>query len=219
MDKAGYRGKHHLWSRRFVRVAGCPDRYADGLYERFAPMTAPGIAALAEWCLERPASNWSPWRRPADTGSFGLRRAVGCRGLPVAVLNPRAVRRFAEGMGLLEKTDRIDAGVIAWYAETRRQQAHHPGRQDPGTACSLGHTALPADRGSRSFRDHRGTPRHRFEIVLKGFPSEVLAVIVRQIRSLEGEDRRPDRPTIPCGRSSTRRSAPSRVSPIAPSPA
>jgi hypothetical protein len=37
-------------------------------------------------------------------------------GLPVALLNPRAVRRFAEAMGLLEKTDRIDARVIAWFA-------------------------------------------------------------------------------------------------------
>jgi len=41
-------------------------------------------------------------------------------GLPVAILNPRAVRQFAEGMGRLEKTDRIDAGMIAWYAEVRQ---------------------------------------------------------------------------------------------------
>jgi len=40
-------------------------------------------------------------------------------GVPVAILNPRAVRKFAEGMGRLEKTDRIDAGMIAWYAEVR----------------------------------------------------------------------------------------------------
>jgi transposase len=38
-------------------------------------------------------------------------------GLPVAILNPRAVRRFAEGMGLLEKTNALDAGVISWFAE------------------------------------------------------------------------------------------------------
>ncbi len=41
-------------------------------------------------------------------------------GLPVAILNPRSVRRFAEGMGLLEKTDRIDAAVIAWFAQVKR---------------------------------------------------------------------------------------------------
>lgn len=41
-------------------------------------------------------------------------------GLGVAILNPRGVRQFAEAMGRLEKTDRIDAGMIAWYAEVRQ---------------------------------------------------------------------------------------------------
>jgi transposase len=40
-------------------------------------------------------------------------------GLPVAFLNPRAVRRFAQGMGMLEKTDRLDAGMIAWFASVK----------------------------------------------------------------------------------------------------
>lgn len=43
-------------------------------------------------------------------------------GLPVAVVNPRAVRQFAQSMGSLEKTDAIDAGMIAWYAETKKSQ-------------------------------------------------------------------------------------------------
>jgi transposase len=30
------------------------------------------------------------------------------------------VRRYAEAMGILEKTDRIDTGVIAWFAEVKR---------------------------------------------------------------------------------------------------
>lgn len=42
------------------------------------------------------------------------------QGLPVAILNPRAVRQFAQSMGSLEKTDRIDAGIIAWYAEVKK---------------------------------------------------------------------------------------------------
>jgi transposase len=42
------------------------------------------------------------------------------QGLPVAILNPRAVRQFAQSMGRLEKTDAIDAGMIAWYAEVKQ---------------------------------------------------------------------------------------------------
>ena len=40
--------------------------------------------------------------------------------LPVAILNPRSVRQFASSMGRLEKTDKIDAGMIAFFAEVRR---------------------------------------------------------------------------------------------------
>ena len=40
-------------------------------------------------------------------------------GQPVAIVDPRSVRRFAEAMGRLEKTDHIDCGMIAWYAATK----------------------------------------------------------------------------------------------------
>jgi transposase len=47
-------------------------------------------------------------------------------GLPCAIVNPRAVRNFAKGMGFLEKTDRIDCGLIAWYAEVKCIVAQEP---------------------------------------------------------------------------------------------
>jgi transposase len=37
--------------------------------------------------------------------------------LPVVVVNPRQVRDFAKALGLLAKTDRLDAGVIARFGE------------------------------------------------------------------------------------------------------
>jgi transposase len=45
------------------------------------------------------------------------------RGLPVAVVNPRQTRRFAQAIGRLAKTDRIDAAVLAHYAEAVRAAA------------------------------------------------------------------------------------------------
>jgi transposase len=52
------------------------------------------------------------------TGGYERRSAKALReaGLPVSVVNPTRVRRFAEAMGILAKTDKIDSGVIAWYA-------------------------------------------------------------------------------------------------------
>jgi transposase len=41
-------------------------------------------------------------------------------GLPVAIVNPRQVRRFAEALGQLAKTDAIDARVIAHFAKVVR---------------------------------------------------------------------------------------------------
>jgi transposase len=38
-------------------------------------------------------------------------------GLPIAIVNPRQVRKFAEGIGRLAKTDKIDAAVIAHFAK------------------------------------------------------------------------------------------------------
>lgn len=76
--------------------------------------SAEGIAELTAFCREHGVE------RVALEASGGYERQAFARlwaeGVPVAVLNPRAVRDFAKGMGLLEKTDRIDARVIARFA-------------------------------------------------------------------------------------------------------
>jgi transposase len=43
-------------------------------------------------------------------------KALAEAGLPVAVVNPTRVRRFAEALGILAKTDKIDACLIAHFA-------------------------------------------------------------------------------------------------------
>lgn len=56
------------------------------------------------------------------TGGLQLRVAahLGAACLPVAVVNPRQVRDFARAAGRLAKTDRLDAEVIAAFAEAMR---------------------------------------------------------------------------------------------------
>lgn len=46
--------------------------------------------------------------------------ALAAAGLPVAVVNPRQVRDFAKATGQLAKTDRVDAQVLALFAERIR---------------------------------------------------------------------------------------------------
>jgi transposase len=59
------------------------------------------------------------------TGGFELPivAALAAAGLAVAVVNPRQVRDFARAVGRLAKNDRIDAAVIAWFAEAVRPSA------------------------------------------------------------------------------------------------
>jgi transposase len=56
------------------------------------------------------------------TGGLEVRlaAALAAAGLPVAIVNPRQVRAFARAMGRLAKTDRLDAAVIARFAEAVR---------------------------------------------------------------------------------------------------
>jgi transposase len=56
------------------------------------------------------------------TGGFerAVVGALAAAGLPVAVINPRQARDFARAMGRLAKTDKIDAEVLAHFAEAIR---------------------------------------------------------------------------------------------------
>lgn len=58
------------------------------------------------------------------TGGYenALVAGLGAAALPVAVVNPRQVRDFARATGQLAKTDRIDAHVLALFAERVKPQ-------------------------------------------------------------------------------------------------
>lgn len=84
------------------------------------PNTPEGIALLAGFCRTHGVT------LVAMEATGGYERQAWAllsqQELDVAILNPRAVRQFASGMGRLEKTDRIDAAMIAWFAQVRRAQ-------------------------------------------------------------------------------------------------
>jgi transposase len=61
-----------------------------------------------------------------STGGYHeeLAQAAHARGVKVYVLNPRAVRDYARGIGRRGKTDRIDAQVIARYIDREHGELH-----------------------------------------------------------------------------------------------
>jgi transposase len=65
------------------------------------------------------------------TGGYERRaaKAFSEAGFPVAIVNPTRVRRFAQAIGVLAKTDKIDAKMIARYARVADPEPNY--RQDP----------------------------------------------------------------------------------------
>ncbi len=84
------------------------------------PNRAEGIASLGAFCQAHQVELVAM----EATGGYEQQAfaQLSEQGLPVAILNPRAVRQFAQSMGSLEKTDRIDAAMIAWYAEVKKSR-------------------------------------------------------------------------------------------------
>lgn len=90
-----------------------------GLQAQFAN-SSEGIAQLGALCLQNDVELVAM----EVTGGYEQKALHGLSsmGLPVAILNPRAVRQFAQSMGRLEKTDAIDAAIIAQYAAVRKSK-------------------------------------------------------------------------------------------------
>jgi transposase len=65
-----------------------------------------------------------------STGGYerALTEALSAAGLPIVLVNPWRVRRFGEGLGVLAKTDPLDARVLALFGE----RARPPRRPLPG---------------------------------------------------------------------------------------
>jgi transposase len=76
------------------------------------------------------ATTWLTEVKPAiivmeATGGMEISLYVSLQeaNLPAAVINPRQIRDFARSMGILAKTDKVDAKVLARYAATVQPEA------------------------------------------------------------------------------------------------
>jgi transposase len=151
----------------------------DGEHRRF-DTSAKGIADLIAFCQAHQVTLVVM----EATGGYERQPAghLWAAGLPTAIVNPRAVRDFAKAMGRLETTDRIDCGLIAWYAETKRIQP-----TPPATATQARLTALV--RRLRQLTDLRTQQTNQRRLltepaVIDSF-GPILAAIVSQQRQLE----------------------------------
>ncbi len=110
-------------SKSWLDVGFRPTRQA----EKFEN-TPQGIELLAERLRELELKLVVVESTGGDEREVALK--LGVEGIPLAVVNPRHVRDFAKALGKLAKTDKIDAAVIAHFAEAVGPQPQEPKSQD-----------------------------------------------------------------------------------------
>ncbi len=139
-----------------------------------------GIEALAAFCRKHEVA----LAVLEATGGYEKQpfALLWSHGVPAAIVNPRAVRNFAQAMGWLEKTDRIDAGVIAWFAEAKGVEPMPPARDLQARLAAL----VTRLRQLTELKTAQSNQRRLVSepIALASF-DELLALVARQIRALE----------------------------------
>jgi transposase len=152
-----------------------------GVFERFSN-EAEGIAALAEFCRRAGV------QLVAMEATGGFERTAFLllwqAGIACGLTNPRSVRRYAEAMGILEKTDRLDASVIARFAiakELKPTRAPTPAQQRLNALVAR----------LRQVTDDLTVQKQRRSSAMNGEMvasiNEVIALLKRQARALQGE--------------------------------
>ncbi|RUM16960.1 IS110 family transposase [Rhizobium vallis] len=161
------------WLDVFIRPSGVSQRFGND---------AAGISALAALCRAEGVE------LVAMEASGGYERAAFLllweMGIACALANARNVRRFAEAMGFLEKTDKIDAAVIAHYAEARPLRASPPPKPEQMRLQALV-ARLSQVTGDLIVQRQRKTATRDADTIES--LNEVIALLVRQSRRLEGE--------------------------------
>jgi transposase len=151
----------------------------DGDQATFSNSTE-GIAGLAAFCQSQQVELVAMEASGGYEQQPFLQLSGG--GVPVAILNPRAVRRFAEAMGLVEKTDAIDSGIIAWFAAVKRCRPSPPPTADQQQRRGLV-TRL------RQLTEVRVAQRNQRRLIsnpaVLASIDELLALVQRQIEQLE----------------------------------
>ncbi len=120
------------------------------------------------------------------TGKFHRQahRTLHAAGLAVAVVNPLRARLFAEAIGQLAKTDRLDARVLALMAQTLEPSAIAPAPEALEALQELARARSAAKAEETALSNRRGASQTAF---LKAELGRRLKVLAGHIERLDAE--------------------------------
>jgi len=137
-------------------------------------------------CIERLTQEQVELTVMEATGGYEMKLAIELQnaGLAISIVNPRRTRDFARSMGLLAKTDKIDAKAIAAFAATL--EPLKSAIIDP-EVCKL--KALVARRnqliGMKTAENNRR--EHGFDKAIKKSIAAVIRTFEKEIEKIEKE--------------------------------
>ena len=142
-----------------------------------------GIAELAGFCREHAVTLVVM----EASGGYERRAFIELseNGVSCALTNPRNVRRYAEAMGILEKTDRIDSSVIARFAHAKELAPTPLPSQTQQRLKALVTRLRQVTDDLTVQKQRRASMFDNTE--MRSSVDEVIALLKRQSRSLEGE--------------------------------
>jgi transposase len=120
------------------------------------------------------------------TGGFEtiVTAALASAGLPLAVVNPRQIRSFAQALGLKAKTDALDAAAIARFAEAIRPEPRAIATEE---AQALGELVARRRQLVQTMTAERNRRRRLTQARLIKSVDRVLAVLQQELSALEGD--------------------------------
>ena len=104
---------------------------------KVVPNTADGFKKLLEWLKKNEAATAHVILEP--TGVYHELAAFffADAGLTVSLVNPAQVRKFAQGIGIKNKTDKMDSHVLARFGATQKPEAWQPPSRSARTLKAL----------------------------------------------------------------------------------
>jgi transposase len=146
--------------------------------------TKAGIEELIEWLAENKAPEAHVIMEPTGAYHEPAALALTDAGLKLSLVNPAQLRRFAQGLGVKNKTDKADSTVLARYGDTLKPDAWQaPSKSARQLKALLARRDAVADDLQRE--------QNRQEAVDFGIsPEEVKESILQSIAFLQAELKR-----------------------------
>jgi transposase len=164
-------------SKSFLDAAIVPGN----IMQRFDNNPA-GIEALAGFCHDHQAG----LAVMEATGGFERKAFEGLwrAGIESAIVNAAHVRSYARSMGALEKTDRLDACMIARYARSAEIVSSPPKSKDQQRLTAL---VRRLSQLTRDISAHRLRRRQAEDGMIADGLDAILSLMEKHAKSLEGE--------------------------------